>query len=149
MLLLCADRQEDIEALLLSSEMDRKWRKAFGPTISWNLIIKMSHLQSATFKNKTTNQTGKQVLVCLYALRCCYKKPLPFRVLPFGLSCYNVQLLIQIYDHFGGWNLWCCWVLLHHIEGCFVYMDHPLYNSEGRLTVDVKEEEMSKSLKIK
>lgn len=69
----------------------------------------MSHLQSATFKNKTTNQTGKQVLVCLYALRCCYK----------------------------------------NIEGCFVYMDHPLYNSEGRLTVDVKEEEISKSLKIK
>lgn len=117
---------------------------------------KVSHLQSATLKKKRpqTKQENKCLSIFVIsdaAMRnCC---PLEFyisvcHVTMFSYSWNCFRKLIQIYDHFWGWNLWCCWILLHHIERCFVYFDHPLYNSEGRLTVDVKAEEISKSLKV-
>lgn len=39
----------------------------------------------------------------------------------------NVQFLlnlIQVYNHFGGCSLYCCWTELNHTERCYSYLAH-------------------------
>ncbi len=35
------------------------------------------------------------------------------RVFSFCRNCFR-ELLIQLYGHFGGCSLWCCWIILHY-----------------------------------